>query len=89
MGDAADRLALETAINDAKGDALLLELAADDALSLKSASATEKLFKLTPDKGYRFFCLSDMQVAALLHAVGRLQSSVREAEVAFYGPRAR
>jgi hypothetical protein len=62
MRDTLNRLALESAIMGAKGDALLLELAAEDVL--KQSNVVEQIYGHQGAAGYQLFYLNDAQVTA-------------------------
>lgn len=77
-----DRFALESAIADAEGDLLLLNLAVEDILRHQAWST----FRLQTMPGYRLLLLTEGQVRALQHARGRVDDGVTAITAAFYGP---
>jgi len=81
-GRKTDFVRLESAIADAKGDALLLGLAVDDAFQVENEAWS--MTGRPAEPGYKLLMLTDEQVTAVEHASERIFRTVKALEQAFY-----
>lgn len=77
-----DKLAVECAICDAEGAALLLDLAIND---MGQGDKDWKLLDREPMSGYRLFLLTREQVTTLQFAGALVFKAAQDASLAFYG----
>ena len=83
LAEARAKIDLECAIEDAKGDALLMILALEDATN--AANEAWDVYKLKrPGEDWHLLLITGDQYAALVHGCYRLQRSVREVHERFH-----